>query len=116
MRPTERSSISYNAALVLQALGRGFGYGFDVMRTTELPSGTVYPLLRRLEDAGLVRSRWGRGPWQPQPRTGNVRRPSSSPQPASTATIPAAGARGSSRRACPTARPSCSSARTCRRR
>jgi DNA-binding PadR family transcriptional regulator len=56
----ERSSnpLSYSAALVLQALSQRFGYGFDVMRATELPSGTVYPLLRRLEAAGLVRSRW----------------------------------------------------------
>jgi DNA-binding PadR family transcriptional regulator len=58
MSPTDRSSISYNAALVLQALAQGFGYGFDVMRVTQLPSGTVYPLLRRLEDGRLVRSRW----------------------------------------------------------
>ena len=58
MSPADRSSISYNAALVLQALAQGFGYGFDVMKVTELPSGTVYPLLRRLEDGGLVRSRW----------------------------------------------------------
>jgi DNA-binding PadR family transcriptional regulator len=58
MSPSDRSSISYNAALVLQALAQGFGYGFDVMRVTQLPSGTVYPLLRRLEDGGLVRSRW----------------------------------------------------------
>ena len=58
MSPADRSSISYNAALVLQALAQGVGYGFDVMRVTQLPSGTVYPLLRRLEDGGLVRSRW----------------------------------------------------------
>lgn len=50
--------LSYNAALVLQALRTGHPYGFEIMRVTELPSGTVYPLLRRLEDAGLVESRW----------------------------------------------------------
>jgi DNA-binding PadR family transcriptional regulator len=58
MSPADRTSISYNAALVLQALAQGFGFGFDVMRVTQLPSGTVYPLLRRLEDGGLVSSRW----------------------------------------------------------
>ena len=58
MSPADRTSISYNAALVLQALAQGFGFGFDVMRVTQLPSGTVYPLLRRLEDGGLVTSRW----------------------------------------------------------
>ena len=58
MSPSDRNSISYNATLVLQALAQGFGYGFDVMKVTQLPSGTVYPLLRRLEDGGLVSSRW----------------------------------------------------------
>jgi DNA-binding PadR family transcriptional regulator len=50
--------ISDNAALVLQAIRRGHGYGFDVMRVTALASGTMYPLLRRMEAQGLVRSRW----------------------------------------------------------
>ncbi len=30
------------------------------MDITGLPSGTVYPALRRLEDAGLVKSKWER--------------------------------------------------------
>lgn len=50
--------LSYNASLVLQAMTRGHRYGFEIMRVSELPSGTVYPLLRRLEAGGLVRSRW----------------------------------------------------------
>jgi PadR family transcriptional regulator, regulatory protein PadR len=45
-------------ALVLVALSRGTRHGFDVLDATGLPSGTVYPILRRLETAGLVRSRW----------------------------------------------------------
>jgi PadR family transcriptional regulator len=52
------SQLSYNAALVLQALTQGFGYGFEIMRATHLPSGTVYPLLRRLEAGGYVESSW----------------------------------------------------------
>lgn len=51
-------TLSYNAALVLQALSSGHPWGFEVMRVTELPSGTVYPLLRRLEASELVESRW----------------------------------------------------------
>jgi len=43
---------------VLLALGHGVRHGFDVLDVTGLQSGTVYPILRRLEDAGLVRSRW----------------------------------------------------------
>ncbi|HEX6363482.1 MAG TPA: helix-turn-helix transcriptional regulator [Albitalea sp.] len=51
-------NLSYNATLVLRALSVGHRYGFDLMNATELPSGTVYPILRRLEQGGLVRSRW----------------------------------------------------------
>lgn len=43
---------------VLRALVEGSGYGFDVMDATGLPSGTVYPILSRLERDGHVRSRW----------------------------------------------------------
>jgi len=45
-------------ALVLQALAAGFHHGFDIMDATGLPSGTVYPILRRLESEGYVRSEW----------------------------------------------------------
>ena len=45
-------------ALVLVALSRGLRHGFDVVDATGLESGTVYPILRRLDDAGCVRSRW----------------------------------------------------------
>ncbi len=53
-----RDDLTWNATLVLRALSAGHRYGFDLMRATELPSGTVYPILRRLEHGGLVRSRW----------------------------------------------------------
>lgn len=33
-------------------------YGYDLMRAAKLPSGTLYPMLARLEDEGLVESRW----------------------------------------------------------
>lgn len=45
-------------ALVLRAVAAGYRYGFDVMEACDLPSGTVYPAMRRLERAGLLRSRW----------------------------------------------------------
>lgn len=35
--------------LVLQALAHDAGHGFDIIDKTSLPSGTVYPILRRLE-------------------------------------------------------------------
>ncbi len=50
--------LSFSATVVLQAVGHGYGYGFDIMDATGLPSGTVYPALRRMEEAGLVASRW----------------------------------------------------------
>jgi PadR family transcriptional regulator PadR len=43
---------------VLQAIAQGVSHGFDIMDAAGLPSGTVYPILGRLERAGLVRSRW----------------------------------------------------------
>jgi PadR family transcriptional regulator, regulatory protein PadR len=52
--------VTYPTALVLVAVTRGHRYGFDVIDATGLPSGTVYPILRRLEDAGVLRSRWER--------------------------------------------------------
>ncbi len=45
-------------ALVLKVVAAGHRYGFDVMEACALPSGTVYPALRRLEKAGLLKSRW----------------------------------------------------------
>jgi DNA-binding PadR family transcriptional regulator len=33
-------------------------YGLDLIRDTGLPSGTVYPILTRLERAGWVRADW----------------------------------------------------------
>lgn len=54
----KKVTITYPTAAILQALGGGFRYGFDIMDVTGLPSGTVYPALRRLEQSGLVTSSW----------------------------------------------------------
>ena len=45
--------LSITAVCVLQAIADGFQYGFDIIDQTELPSGTVYPALGRLERDGL---------------------------------------------------------------
>lgn len=50
--------ITYSAACVLHSLSKGEAYGFDIMERTGLPSGTVYPMLRRFEHAGLVSAGW----------------------------------------------------------
>jgi PadR family transcriptional regulator PadR len=52
--------MTYQTALVLEALATGRHYGWDIMDATDLPSGTVYPILRRIEEEGLVRARWER--------------------------------------------------------
>jgi DNA-binding PadR family transcriptional regulator len=51
-------ALSSATALVVDALDRGFHHGFDILDATGLPSGTVYPILRRLEHDGFARSRW----------------------------------------------------------
>jgi PadR family transcriptional regulator, regulatory protein PadR len=53
-----RLNLTFPTAQVLQALARGFHYGFDIMDATGLPSGTVYPILRRLDREGLLKSTW----------------------------------------------------------
>jgi len=50
--------LSHSAALILKALTLGFCFGLEVMEVTGLPSGTVYPALRRLERDLLVDSKW----------------------------------------------------------
>ena len=50
--------LSHTAAMILQAVHVGHAYGFSVMEQTGLPSGTVYPALRRLEREGLIQSKW----------------------------------------------------------
>jgi len=48
--------LSHTAAMILQAIHCGYIYGYNLMETTGLPSGTVYPALRRLQKEGLIRS------------------------------------------------------------
>ena len=53
-----RVTLTYTTALILDVLARGHRYGFEIMDVTGLPSGTVYPALRRLESLGQVASHW----------------------------------------------------------
>ena len=52
--------LSHTAAMILQAIHAGYKYGFSIMEMTGLPSGTVYPAMRRLERDDLIRSEWER--------------------------------------------------------
>lgn len=54
--------------MVLRALSEsapGWRYGYDLSRQLMLSSGTLYPLLARLKDQGLVEAEW-----QPSPLPG----------------------------------------------
>lgn len=53
--------ISYSGLLVLKAcLDRSSQrmYGYELMQITGLASGTLYPILMRFEDGGLLSSSW----------------------------------------------------------
>jgi PadR family transcriptional regulator PadR len=50
--------LTYSTAVILQAVSNGYLYGFDIIDITGLPGGTVYPALRRLEEAGYLTSKW----------------------------------------------------------
>ena len=53
-------------ALILAVLGREPAHGYAILNTLrltsdgvfDLPEGTLYPILHRLEGRGLVRARW----------------------------------------------------------
>src|SRR3984885_967183 len=52
------AKLSHTAAMILQSIDAGYVYGFSLMEVTGLPSGTVYPAMRRLERDELIRSQW----------------------------------------------------------
>ena len=53
-----KAFISYASAIILQAVSSGYLYGFDIIDITGLPGGTVYPALRRLQEAGYLNAQW----------------------------------------------------------
>lgn len=52
--------LSLTTAMILHAVSAGSIYGYTIMEATGLPSGTVYPALRRLERDQLIKSQWER--------------------------------------------------------
>ena len=56
-----RPNISAQTRLVFDAFLRrpsGWRYGYDLARETGLKSGTLYPLLIRLHEQGLLEAEW----------------------------------------------------------
>ena len=51
-------AVGYTGLFILQALAQCHRFGFDIMEVTGLPSGTIYPALRRLDALELVTSDW----------------------------------------------------------
>jgi PadR family transcriptional regulator, regulatory protein PadR len=56
----ELARLSHTTAIILHSIAAGSVYGYTVMEATGLPSGTVYPALRRLERDQLIKSQWER--------------------------------------------------------
>lgn len=52
--------LTHITGMILQAIDAGFIYGFSIMDMTGLPSGTIYPAMRRMEEDQFIRSRWER--------------------------------------------------------
>lgn len=60
-RPSKQMLVLIEA---LSGRGRQWRHGYDLMKETGLHSGTLYPLLMRMTDQGLVEAEW-RTPAQP---------------------------------------------------
>ena len=57
--------MSKQTVAVLDALkesGRTWSYGYDLSKVTGLKSGTLYPILIRLHDAGWLENKWKQQP------------------------------------------------------
>jgi PadR family transcriptional regulator, regulatory protein PadR len=52
------ADLTYISSTVLHAVASGHCYGFQIMEAAGLPSGTVYPALRKLEKSKFIRSQW----------------------------------------------------------
>lgn len=58
---TRNRSLSPQAVAVLQALAerqRKWSYGLEIAEATGLASGSLYPILIRMADRGLLESQW----------------------------------------------------------
>ncbi|MCZ7436763.1 PadR family transcriptional regulator [Micromonospora sp. WMMC241] len=58
---SEQVTVTVPVAKVLAAMvddPHGDHYGLALIKATGLPSGTLYPILLRLENAGWLRSHW----------------------------------------------------------
>jgi PadR family transcriptional regulator, regulatory protein PadR len=52
------AQLPFASIAVLHAIAGGYRFGFEIIDAIGLRSGTVYPVLEKLEGAGLVTSEW----------------------------------------------------------
>jgi len=50
--------MTYPTAMVIQALAAGYRYGFEIADAVGLRPGSVYQVLRRLEERGYAAGEW----------------------------------------------------------
>ena len=53
-----RSSQTLQVLAQFQQTPGAWKYGYDISRSTALQSGSLYPILRRLAERGLLETRW----------------------------------------------------------
>ena len=53
--------------IALGERGKDQSHGYDLCRILDLQAGTVYPILRRLDERGLVETSWEQDPPQGRP-------------------------------------------------
>lgn len=64
-RAPSSQTVKLLAALLLQRAQ--WQHGYDLSEQTGLPSGTLYPILMRLSDRGMIESQWEPSPHQGRP-------------------------------------------------
>lgn len=57
-RPPNSSRQTRTLLMAMLEQPRAWHYGYELSKATGLTSGTLYPLLMRLNDSGLLDSRW----------------------------------------------------------
>jgi PadR family transcriptional regulator PadR len=57
-RPLNASRQTYKLLATLLEQPRAWRHGYELSKETGLKSGTLYPLLMRLADQGMLESRW----------------------------------------------------------
>lgn len=58
MRTRAPSPATIKLLATLRQQPEAFRYGYELMKATELDSGTLYPILARLHERGLLQAQW----------------------------------------------------------